>query len=283
MNEPQLLSASRYPEELAELGDHVPAQLWMRGSAGVLDVRPRVGIVGTRRATSYGLRVTRELAASVARAGGCVVSGLAAGIDAAAHRSALEVEGATVAVLGTGIDLAFPAGNARLQQEIGARGALLSELDREDHGTRFTFPKRNRVIAALCSVVVVVEAPARSGALGTADIAEKLGRTVAAVPGPIDQPQSAGSNQLIQAGAQVITSAEDLLALAGLTPPVRAARAAPDSDEGKVWRALADGPVDMDTLCARSGLPAAQCMVAVTALEIAGSVECALTGEIRRR
>lgn len=283
MNEPLLLNASRYPEELADLGDHIPAQLWMRGSTDVLDARPRVGIVGTRRATSYGLRVTRELAASVARAGGCVVSGLAAGIDAAAHRAALAAEGPTVAVLGTGIDLSFPAGNARLQEEIATRGVLLSELDREDHGTRFTFPKRNRLIAALCTVVVVVEAPARSGALGTAEIAEKLGRTVAAVPGPIDQPQSGGSNLLIQAGAQVITSAEDLLALAGLTPPVRAARAAPDSDEGKVWRALAAGAADMDSLCARTGLPAAQCMVAVTALEISGSIECALSGEIRRR
>lgn len=283
MNEPQLLNASLYPEELADLGDHVPRQLWMRGSVERLAVRPRVAIVGTRRATSYGLRVTRELAASVARAGGCVVSGLAAGIDAAAHRAALEADGATVAVLGTGIDLAFPVGNARLQEEIANRGALLSELDREDHGTRFTFPKRNRLIAALCSVVVVVEAPARSGALGTAEIAEKLGRNVAAVPGPIDQPQSEGSNLLIQNGVQVIASKEDLLALAGLTPPVRAARAAPDSDEGRVWRALADGGVDLDTLCTRSGLPAAQCMAAVTALEIAGSIECALNGEIRRR
>ena len=283
MNEPLLLNASRYPEELADLGEHIPEQLWMRGSAEVLAVRPRVAIVGTRRATSYGLRVTRELAASVARAGGCVVSGLAAGIDSAAHRAALDADGSTVAVLGTGIDLTFPAGNARLQEEIAVRGALLSELDREDHGTRFTFPKRNRLIAALSSVVVVVEAPVKSGALGTAEIAESIGRTVAAVPGPIDQPQSVGSNLLIQAGSQVITSAEDLLALIGLTPPVRAARAAPDSDEGRVWRALADGATDMDTLCTRSGLPAGQCMAAVTALEIAGSVECAMSGEIRRR
>jgi DNA processing protein len=283
MNEPLLLNASLYPEELADLGDHVPSQLWMRGSAEILAVRPRVAIVGTRRATSYGLRVTRELAGSVARAGGCVVSGLAAGIDTAAHRAALEAGGATVAILGTGIDLAFTAGNALLQEEIANAGALLSELDREDHGTRFTFPKRNRLIAALCTVVVVVEAPIPSGALGTAEIGEKLGRTVAAVPGPIDQPQSAGSNALIQSGAQMVTSSEDLLALAGLAPPARVSRAAPESDEGKVWSALADGAADMDTLCARSGLPAAQCMAAVTALEIAGSIECVLSGQIRRR
>ena len=283
MSEPRLLSASHYPEELAELGEQVPATLWMRGSSEVLAVRPRIAIVGTRRATSYGLRVTRELAASVARARGCVVSGLAAGIDGAAHRAVLENDGATVAVLGTGIDKSFPVGHRALQEEIANRGAVLSELDREDHGTRFTFPQRNRLIAALASVVLVVEAPARSGALDTVRHALKLGRTVAAVPGPIDQPQSVGSNELIRDGAQVITSAEDLLALVGLTAPLRASRADPGSDEGKVWRALADGGLDMDTLCHRSGLPAAACMAAVTALELAGSIECAMSGEVRRR
>lgn len=283
MNEPLLLSASSYPEELAELGDQTPATLWMRGSSDMLAVRPRVAIVGTRRATSYGLRVTRELAASVARAGGSVVSGLAAGIDGAAHRAALENDGATVAVLGTGIDKSFPVGNRGLQDEIANRGAVLSELDREDHGTRFTFPQRNRIIAALASVVLVVEAPARSGALDTVRHALKLGRTIAAVPGPIDQPQSVGSNELIRDGSQVITSAEDLLALVGLTAPFRAARADPGSDEGRVWRALADGGLDMDTLCNKSGLPAAACMAAVTSLELAGSIECGLSGEIRRR
>lgn len=283
MNEPRLLSASSFPEELADLEQLVPTTLWMRGREEVLSVRPKVAIVGTRRATSYGLRITRELSTAVARAGGCVVSGLAAGIDGAAHRAALEIDGATIAVLGTGIDRAFPVGHRALQEEIGRRGVLFSELDRDDHGRPFTFPQRNRIIAALASVVVVVEAPVKSGALGTADIALKLGRTVAAVPGPIDQPQSAGSNLLIREGAQILTGVEDLLALVGLTPPVRAARAAPDSDEGRVWRALADGGIDMDTLCHRSGLPAAQCMAAVTALELSGSIECALSGEIRRR
>lgn len=283
MNEPRLLSASSFPEELADLEQLVPTTLWICGREEVLVVRPRVAIVGTRRATNYGLRITRELAAAVVRAGGCVVSGLAAGIDGAAHRAALEADGATIAVLGTGIDRAFPAGHRTLQEQIGRRGVLLSELDRDDHGKPFTFPQRNRIIAALASVVVVVEAPVKSGALGTADIALKLGRTVAAVPGPIDQPQSSGANLLIREGAQILTGVEDLLALIGLTPPLRAARAAPDSDEGRVWRALADGGIDMDTLCHRSGLPAAQCMAAVTALELSGSIECALSGEIRRR
>jgi DNA processing protein len=283
MSEPRLLNASSYPEELADLGAHIPVSLWMRGSLEALAVRPRVAIVGTRRATSYGLRATRELAAAVARAGGSVVSGLAAGIDGAAHRAALDAGGITVAVLGTGIHKAFPVGNRTLQEEIANAGVVLSELDPDDHGTKFSFPQRNRLIAALAAVVVVVEAPGRSGALDTADRAEKLGRTIAAVPGPIDQPQSEGTNRLIRDGAQIITSAEDLLALIGLTPPLRAARASPDSDEGKVWRALAHGAADMDTLCHRSGLPAAQCLAAVTALELSGSIECLMSGEIRRR
>lgn len=283
MNEPRLLSASNYPEELADLGEAIPTTLWMRGSDEILAVRPRVAIVGTRRATSYGLRVTRELAASAARAGACVVSGLAAGIDGAAHRAALEADGATIAVLGTGLDHSFPPANRRLQEEIGERGVLLTELDHDQHGMPFTFPKRNRIIAALASVTVVVEAPETSGALKTGKFAEEMGRTVAAVPGPIDQPQSVGTNALIRDGAQIITAAEDLLALLGLTPALRMSRADPASAEGRVWRALADGALDMDSLCHLSGLPAAECMVAVTALEMAGSIECALTGEIRRR
>jgi DNA processing protein len=283
MNERRLLSASSFPEELSDLETQRPATLWMRGSIEILDVRPRVAIVGTRRATSYGLRVTRELSSAIARAGACVVSGLAAGIDGAAHRAALEAEGATIAVLGTGIDHAFPTGNRTLQQEIAERGLLLSELEPDAHGMPFSFVERNRIIAALSSLVLVVEAPVKSGALITARQALDLGRTVAAVPGPVDQPQSAGSNSLIRDGAQIITSAEDLLALIGLTPALRMARAHPNSDEGRVWSALSDGPLDMDTLCTMSGLPAADCMVAVTTLEMAGSIECALTGEIRRR
>lgn len=283
MSEPRLLSASSFPEELAELEAQAPRKLWTCGSSELLDVRPRVAIVGTRRATSYGLRVTRELSAAAARAGACIVSGLAAGIDGAAHRAALEADGATIAVLGTGIDHAFPTGNRKLQEEIAERGLLLSELEPNEHGMPFTFVERNRIIAALASVVLVVEAPVKSGALITARQALDLGRTVAAVPGPIDQPQSAGSNALIRDGAQVITSSEDLLALVGLTPALRMARANPDSHEGRVWSALGQGPLDMDTLCTMSGLPASDCMVAVTSLEMAGSIECALTGEIRRR
>ena len=276
-------SDAKYPVALRDLRENAPRRLWMRGSAATLEVQPRVAIVGTRRATSYGLRVTRELAIALVRAGACVVSGLANGIDGAAHQAALDEKGATIAVLGTGLNHAFPKSHRPMQQAIAERGMLLTELEPDLHGQRFTFPSRNRIIAALAELTIVVEAPAKSGALITADHALELGRAVAALPGAIDQPQSAGTNQLIAAGAQVITRVEDALALVHLTPPARGHGGDPAGDEGRVWNALAGGPLDIDALCHASGLPASQCLAAVTKLELAGSIECALTGEIRRR
>jgi DNA processing protein len=277
------LHASSYPEELTELGDQTPPVLWMRGRLGTLDVRPRVAIVGTRRATSYGLRVTRELSTAFARAGACVVSGMAVGIDGMAHRAALEAGGATIAVLGTGLNHIYPRAHRDLQRAIADRGLLLSELDDDAHGWKSTFLHRNRIIAALSAMTIVVEAPFQSGALSTAGHAMELARTVAVVPGPIDQPQSAGSNRLMRDGAQILTTVEDALALVKLTPPLKSPTVDPLGDEGRIWTALAGGGLDIDSLCHRSGLPAAQCLAAVTKLEIAGAVECALTGEIRRR
>jgi DNA processing protein len=272
-----------YPSGLADLRENAPASLWMRGQFDLLHVHPRVAIVGTRRATTYGLRITRELSQALARAGACIVSGLATGIDGAAHRAALDATGATIGVLGTGLNHVFPKGHRALQEEISRRGVLLTELEPEWHGQQFTFPARNRIIAALAPVTIVVEAPHKSGALITANHALELGRAVAAVPGPIDLPQSAGCNRLIASGAQVIASIEDVLALAGLTLAPRQSRADPAGDEGRVWAALASGPLDIDSLCHVSGLPADKCLIAVGKLEVAGSVECALTGEIRRR
>lgn len=272
-----------WPDELDDLQGERPVGLWSLGDLRVFDARPRIAIVGTRRATAYGLRVTRELAMAFARAGACVVSGLAAGVDSAAHRAALDGNGSTIGVLGTGLNHVFPKANRDLQRTVARRGLLLSELDHDEHGMAFTFPKRNRIIAALCRLTIVVEAPLRSGALNTAEHANKLHRDVAAVPGPIDQPQSEGTNLLIRDGAGIITSVEDALALAGLTPPPRTPKVDPDGNEGRVWAALADGGLDMDALCHRSGLPAAECLAAVTTLELAGALECALTGEVRRR
>jgi DNA processing protein len=271
---------ARYPAALEHCPDP-PRTLWARGDLAIL-ARPCVAIVGTRRATAYADRVTRELARTLARAGACIVSGLARGVDAAAHVGALEVEGATVAVLGTGLDVVYPKGHASLQREIGEKGLLLSELAPSNAAHGGSFPRRNRIIAGLASVTIVVEAGVKSGALITASHALEMGRTVAAVPGPIDVPQAQGSNELLRDGASVITSMADLLALVGLTAPVRTKDLVAGGAERLVWDALADGGADIDTLCTRARLPAHEGLAAVSALEMRGLVECALTGEIRR-
>jgi len=271
---------SGYPAALLERTDH-PRTLWARGDLALLE-RPCVAIVGTRRATPYAERVTLELSRALARAGACVVSGLARGVDAAAHRGALEANGATAAVLGTGLDVAFPRGHAELQRIIGERGLLLSELAPANAAHGGSFPRRNRIIAALASVTIVVEAGAKSGALITAGYALEMGRTVAAVPGPIDVPQSLGSNELLRDGATPITSMADAIALVGLTAPIRASELVEGGPERQMWDALRDGPADLDTLCTRARLPAHVGMAAVGALELRGLVECALSGEVRR-
>ncbi len=274
----------RLPPGLAELEERAPV-LWALGDLALLDDRPRVAIVGTRRATAYGLRVTRALAGACARAGACVVSGLARGIDSAAHRAALEAGGATIAVLGTGADVAYPPANRALHAELagGGRGLLLSEYPPGEWANGGSFPRRNRIIAALAPLTVVVEAGHQSGALLTARWANDLGRSLGAVPGCIDQPQSEGTNRLIRDGAHVVASVEDALALAGLTRPVRFPQPDAGADEGAVWAALDQGVLDLDALCARSRLPADRCLAAVTALELRGAVECSLTGDVRRR
>jgi len=270
----------RYPAALRDLPDP-PRSLWARGELALLD-RPCVAIVGTRRATAYAERVTRELARALARGGACVVSGLARGVDVAAHRAALDVDGATCAVLGTGLDVAYPKGHAALQHDIGVRGLVLSELPPSLAAHGGSFPRRNRIIAALARVTIVVEAGVKSGALITAAHALELNRTVAAVPGPIDIPQAQGSNELLRDGACLIASIADALALLGLTAPIRLRDLPADGSERALWNALAAGHADLDTLSSRAGLPAHEAMAAVSALELRGLVECALSGEIRR-
>lgn len=272
---------SGYPAALLDCPS-APSRIWLRGDASLL-ARPCVAIVGTRTATAYGERVAHELARTLAMAGACVVSGLARGIDAAAHRGALEVDGATVAVLGTGVDVVYPRGHARLQAIIAERGLLVSELAPPNAAHGGSFPKRNRIIAALARVTVVVEAGVKSGALITAAQALELGRTVAAVPGPIDIPQAQGSNELLRDGAMPITSIADAVTLLGLDVPLHRADLPEGGTERLLWDALAAGPADLDTLCARATLPAHEGMAAVSALEMRGLIQCTLTGEIRRR
>jgi len=212
------------------------------------------------------------------------VSGMARGIDAAAHRTALELGGNTIAVLGTGVDVPYPVGHRLLHRTIGEHGLLLSENTPGTKAAKGAFPKRNRIIAALAPVTIVIEAGFRSGALNTASQAIELGRVVAAVPGPIDSDQSRGSNQLLRDGAVLIAAPEDALSLLGVSLP----RVAPPppllpESEQKVWDVIAEGFVETDSLPASTGLTMAECLAAITSLEIIGLVECSLAGEIRRR
>jgi DNA processing protein len=224
------------------------------------------------------------LTRSLTRAGVTIISGMARGIDAAAHRTVLEEGGDTVAVLGTGVDVPYPVGHRDLHRVIGEQGLVLSENPPGAKAQKGSFPKRNRIIAALAPVTIVVEAGFRSGALNTASQALELGRTVAAVPGPIDSDQSRGSNQLLRDGAVLIADPDDALALLGISSPAGKAPPPqlPDSEQ-KVWEAINGGFVHTDDLPAVTELGLAECLAAITSLEILGLVECSLAGEIRRR
>lgn len=281
--EPMLLRSTdpAFPPELCDLGDP-PAALWWLGTLATLEA-PRVAIVGTRGATPYGERMARELAGALARAGICIVSGLARGIDATAHRAALAAGGRTVAVLGTGVDVSYPVGHRELHEEIATRGLVLAEQPPGSRAFRGSFPRRNRIIAALAHATLVIEAPVKSGALNTAGHALTLGRQIGVVPGPIDSPACAGSNALLRDGAAPVLDVGDAFGLAGVSPQTTRMRVMPDGDAGVIWTALGAGALDIEAILGATGLPAARCMAAITELELAGAVECELTGEIRRR
>ena len=289
-----LLGDPRYPASLHELVDPPPV-LWTAGDAALLHRhRLAVAVVGTRRMSAYGERATHALAGALAGAGALVVSGMALGVDAAAHVAALDAGAPTVAVLGTGVDGAYPRSHRRLHARIREHGLLVSEQPPGERGTPGAFPRRNRIIAALAAATLVVEAGADSGALITAGAALDLGRTVAAVPGPVDAATSVGCNRLLRDGAVVVADADDALALVGLA----AARGATDpstevapgssptrlvGDEAAVWQALAAPAPDIDTLVSLVGLPARRCVAAVAMLEVAGVVETTFSGALRRR
>jgi DNA processing protein len=200
----------RYPPALLELPDP-PAVLHVRGNAGTLSAPDAVALVGARRATEYGLEVARSLGRSLAVARVPVVSGLALGIDAAAHAGALEGPAPPVAVLAGGADRPYPRSSRWLYERIAARGAVVSELPPATGVRRWAFPARNRIIAALARATVVVEAAERSGSLITADLASDLGRAIGAVPGRVTTPAAAGTNGLIAAGAALVRGPRDVL------------------------------------------------------------------------
>lgn len=260
-----------YPEILANIFDPPPG-LFVRGSILEIDSRA-VAMVGSRKATRYGLGVAAKLAGDLAVAGVTVVSGMARGIDTAAHKGALAAGGRTVAVLGCGVDVIYPRENEDLMEEIASRGALISEFPPGTRPQPWHFPVRNRIISGLSEAVVIVEAAERSGALITADFALDQGRDVLAVPGNITSEMSRGPNRLIRQGARPVENAGDILEEMGLDRLFRKEETvrpgvALSPEEEAISRVLTFEPRTLDSLVELSGLPAQKVLVALTFLEM---------------
>jgi DNA processing protein len=257
-----------YPHHLREIFDPPPV-LYVRGRMEASEGPRSVAIVGSRAATVQGRTLARVMGRDLAAAGATIVSGLARGIDTAAHRGALDAGGRTVAVLGSGLDNVYPPENAKLADAIAETGAIVSEFSLGTVPYPAHFPRRNRVIAGWSRAVVVVEAAQKSGALVTARAALDEGREVFAVPGHPSQPASAGCNQLIKDGAALVRGAFDVAEEIGLSLPV--APGLPPGDD--VLRALrADVPSSLEELGRKSGLETPALLVRLTELELADKV-----------
>ena len=265
-------SDATFPRLLHAIHDP-PAGLFVRGGAGDdLLARGAVAIVGARACSAYGRQVARRLGRDAAAAGLVVVSGMARGVDAEAHRGALEGGGITIAVLGCGVDRDYPAAHASLAREIVDRGGLVvSEYGPGVEPAPWRFPARNRIIAGLCAATVVVEARERSGALITADFALEEGREVLTVPGEITSALSTGSNALLRLGATPLTRSEDLLETYGIAEPaVVTVELAPHV--AAVLQEVREAVSDADGLARATQLTAAEVGAALTELELAGLV-----------
>ena len=258
----------RYPQWLRRTCTP-PLALWVKGTLVPDEAEVSVAVVGSRAASPLGLAFARRLADELASAGLVVVSGLARGIDSAAHRGALDARGRTVAILGSGLDRLYPPENAALAAKVQANGAVVSEFPLGTGPLKPNFPRRNRVIAGWVRAVVVVEAGSRSGALSTARAALDEGRDVMAVPGHPSEPQAEGANRLLQDGAALVRGAADVLAELGLVQP-QAREATPDDS---VLRAMArDVPAGVDEIQQRSGLALPALLARLSELELGGAV-----------
>jgi DNA processing protein len=266
-----------YPPTLGEIPDP-PSLLYVRGSIEPCD-QLAIALVGSRKCTPYGLRIAEKLATSLSRVGLTVVSGLARGIDAAAHRGALTGGGRTIAVLANGLSQVYPPEHEELAREVAASGALISESPMRQEPLAGLFPQRNRIISGLCLGVVVVEATPRSGSLSTAKHATDQNREVFAVPGPVDSLASRGCHYLIRDGARLVETVDDILEELG--PLVREVKARPDEpsirhpteltlsdQERTLLGRLDDRPVSVDELIVGCALTASQVMATLSVLEM---------------
>ena len=293
-----------YPARLLHLADPPPT-LFLAGRVELAAQRPVVTIIGARRSTERARMVAERLGAALSRRGVAVASGLALGVDGAAHAGALRAGGGTIAVLGAGVDVPYPRAHRRLHEQIAAVGLLVSEFVPGTRAAPHHFPRRNRLLAALSEITVVVEAGVKSGSLITVDHALDLGREVWVVPGPIDAAVSKGSNRLLVDGARPLVSIDDFVrhvleafpvrggsdGVGAASPgsPRRASRVGGDPRQGSLFEgrsdrreswleravlaALGDGPVLADELAARFDVPAATILALLTTLELHGEVE----------
>ncbi|EGJ09899.1 DNA-processing protein DprA [Rubrivivax benzoatilyticus] len=272
-----------YPPLLLQTADP-PLLLYVQGRTELLAAES-VAIVGSREATPQGLANAREFARGLGEAGLTIVSGLAAGIDGAAHEGALAAGAATVAVVGTGPDRVYPARHKALARRIAETGAIVSEYDPGTPVLPEHFPQRNRIIAALARGTLVVEAAPRSGSLITARLAAEAGREVFAVPGSIHSPQSRGCHALIRQGAMLVEGVDDVLEVLRGTRPAAALSAVPDADTpaDPVLAALGHEPATLDALLARTGWPTAELSARLLELELDGQLARLPGGLFQRR
>ena len=285
------LSDASYPAHLLDVGSPPPL-LYVAGRIDMLGL-DAIGVIGSRQCTAAGIGNAHAFAQALAQAGLCIVSGMAAGIDAAAHTGALSVGGATVGVLGTGIDFNYPKINARLFAQMREQGCLISEHPLGTPPLREHFPRRNRLIAGLGLGVLVVEAAKQSGSLITAKQAINVNREVFAIPGSIHSPVSKGCHQLIREGAKLVESAQDILEEIRFTPQTSASKlpggsltcAAPPTalDSTSIWyQWLGFDPISPDDLSARSGIQLEEWLVILGDLEANGGIVRHLDGRVTR-
>lgn len=263
-----------YPRRLKEINQSPPV-LYIRGSLEMADDWA-VAVVGTRRVTPYGRQVAIELSRFLAQTGVTVVSGLARGVDAVAHSSALQAGGRTIAILGNGVDVVYPPEHRKLSDEIIQSGALISDYPVGTPPESLNFPPRNRIISGLSLATIVVEASEKSGALITAEFAVDQGREVFAVPGSIMAAQSAGTNRLIEQGARPLLKMSEILDVLKLDklPEMRETRRVmPASEyEKKILKVLSQEPSHIDDICELSGLPIQEVSATLTMMELKGMV-----------
>ncbi|MBC2770664.1 DNA-processing protein DprA [Pusillimonas minor] len=291
-----------YPASLLEIHDP-PLAIYVNGQLGTLN-RQSIAIVGARSATPGGLENAKAFARHLAERGWCVVSGLASGIDAAAHQGALDAGpdgGGTLAVMGTGIDIVYPARNRALAHKIVENGTLISEFPMGQRAMPYQFPKRNRIVAGLSRGVLVVEAALQSGSLITARQAGDMGREIFAIPGSIHSPLSKGCHQLIRQGAKLVESGQDIVeelsgVLPGVAPPLRftgtstktrsatpaASGATGHSELEPILQAMGFDPIDIDTLLQRTGLDITLLNSRLTLLELDNLVARLPDGRLQR-